>query len=136
MGSTLSHSEKIITHYMDGYTETEIKRRTGRSYDSIERYIFDFARVTCLKERGLPLSLMAPALETVSLPEAVDQYLRLFDRVLVLYHYNLPINLIRQITGHSLALIKEHLALIDKHFPTKQGLVEYLSNRGVKLENV
>ena len=49
--------------------------------------------------------------------------------------YGLPINLIRQVTGHSLALIKEHLALVNKHFPTKQGLVEYLSNRGVELEN-
>ncbi len=66
--------------------------------------------------------------------EAVDQYLRLFDRVLVLYHYVLPINLIRQVTGHSLALIKEHLALVNKHLPTKQVLVDYLSNR-VELEN-
>ncbi len=33
------------------------------------------------------------------------------------------------------ALIKEHLALVDKHFPTKQGLIDYLSNRGVELEN-
>ena len=31
MGSTLSHAEKIIALYMDGYTETEIKRRTGHS---------------------------------------------------------------------------------------------------------
>jgi len=68
-------------------------------------------------------------------PEAVDQYLRLFDRVLVLCHYGLPINLILQVTGHSLMLTKKHLALVDKHFPTKQELVDYLSNCGVELEN-
>ena len=54
MGSTLSHAEKIVALYMDGYTETEIKRRTGHSYDSIERYLFDFSRVVCLAERGMP----------------------------------------------------------------------------------
>ncbi len=36
MGSTLSHTEKIIDLFMYGYTETEIERRTGHSLDSIE----------------------------------------------------------------------------------------------------
>jgi len=34
-----------------------------------------------------------------------------------------------------MVLIKVHLAQFDKHFPTKQGLVEYLSNLGMELEN-
>ena len=38
------------------------------------------------------------------------------------------------VTGHSLAFIKEHLALFEKLFPAKEGLVNYLSNRGVELE--
>lgn len=46
MGPTLSHAEKIIRLYMDGYTETEIVRRTGHSYESIERYLIDFARLS------------------------------------------------------------------------------------------
>lgn len=78
MGSTLSHSEKIISLYMDGYTETEIKRRTGHSYDSIERYIFDFARVTCLKERGMPLNLIRQALSMSR--RVVTKYLELYER--------------------------------------------------------
>jgi len=78
MGSTLSHSEKIIALYMDGYTETEIKRRTGHSYDSIERYIFDFARVTCLKERGMPLNLIRQALAMSR--RVVTKYLELYER--------------------------------------------------------
>ena len=67
-------------------------------------------------------------------PEAVDHYLRLFDRVLVLQYYGLPPNLMRQVTGHSLALINEHLALADKHFPNEQSLVEHLTSRGVDIQ--
>ncbi len=67
-------------------------------------------------------------------PEAVDNYLRLFDRVLVLRYYRMPPHLIRQVTGHSIALVKEHLALAEKHFPTELALVEYLCGRGVELE--
>jgi len=67
-------------------------------------------------------------------PEAVDNYLRLFDRVLVLRYFRMPPHLMRQVTGHSLALIKEHLALVEKHFPSEKELVDYLTNRGVELE--
>ncbi|HHV78515.1 MAG TPA: DUF1670 domain-containing protein [Firmicutes bacterium] len=41
MGPTLSHAEKMIRLFMDGYTETDIVRRTGHSYESIERYLID-----------------------------------------------------------------------------------------------
>jgi hypothetical protein len=67
-------------------------------------------------------------------PEAVDHYLKLFDRVLVLRYYRMPPHLIRQVTRHSIALIKEHLALAEKHFPTEHALVEYLCGRGVEIE--
>ncbi len=55
MGATLSHAAKIIDLFMWGYTETEITRRTGHSYESIERYLLDFSKVVLLKEEGLPL---------------------------------------------------------------------------------
>lgn len=55
MGPALSHVDKIIRLYMDGYTETEIVRRTGHSYEAIENYLLDFARVTYLLERDLPV---------------------------------------------------------------------------------
>lgn len=48
----------------------------------------------------------------------------------MLRYYRLPPKLIRQVTSHSLALIEEHLALAEKHFPTNKALVEYLANRG------
>ena len=69
-------------------------------------------------------------------PEAVDHYLRLFDRVLTLRYYRVPPRTMSRVTGHSLALIEEHLALADKHFPTREILGEYLTNRGVELEEV
>jgi len=78
MGSTLSHAEKIVALYMDGYTETEIKRRTGHSYDSIERYLFDFSRVVCLAERGMPLPAMRQALAMSR--RVVTIYLNLYER--------------------------------------------------------
>jgi biotin operon repressor len=78
MGSTLSHAEKIIALYMDGYTETEIKRRTGHSYDSIERYLWDFSRVVCLTERGMPLPAIRQA--TGMSRRVVSKYLDLYKR--------------------------------------------------------
>lgn len=78
MGPTLSHSEKIIALYMDGYTETEIKRRTGHSYDSIERYLWDFSRVICLTERGMPLPAIRQALGMSR--RVVTKYLNLYER--------------------------------------------------------
>lgn len=78
MGSTLSHTEKIIALYMDGYTETEIKRRTGHSYDSIERYLFDFSRVICLTERGMPLPAIRQALGMSR--KVVSKYVDLYRR--------------------------------------------------------
>lgn len=69
-------------------------------------------------------------------PEAVDQYLRLFERVLLLRYYGLPPKVMQQVTGHSPALLGEHLALAEKHFPDKEALVGYLTNRGIDLEEL
>jgi biotin operon repressor len=77
MGATLSHAEKIIALYMDGYTETEIKRRTGHSYDSIENYLWNFSRVICLTERGMPLPAIRQALGMSR--RVVTKYLNLYE---------------------------------------------------------
>ena len=78
MGSTLTHAEKIVALFMDGYTETEIKRRTGHSYDSIERYLWDFARVAYLAERQMPLPAIRQALALSR--RLVERYLELYRR--------------------------------------------------------
>lgn len=67
-------------------------------------------------------------------PETVDNYLRLFDRVLLLRYYRVPVSAMMRITGHSAGLLEEHLALVEKHFPDEESLVSYINNRGIKLE--
>ncbi|MDH7577318.1 MAG: DUF1670 domain-containing protein [Bacillota bacterium] len=50
-------------------------------------------------------------------PEAVDNYLRIFDRVLLMCYYKLPLSAMVRVTGYSQRLLEEHLALAEKHFP-------------------
>lgn len=61
MGPTTSHAAKILDLFMYGYTETEIVRRTGHSYESIERYLKDFSKVVYLLEQGLPIPAIRQA---------------------------------------------------------------------------
>ncbi|MGB9867930.1 MAG: DUF1670 domain-containing protein [Bacillota bacterium] len=67
--------------------------------------------------------------------EAVGSYLKIFDRLLILRHYQLPISAMVRVLGHGRALIEEHLAIADKHFPTDEALTAYLTSWGVKLED-
>lgn len=69
-------------------------------------------------------------------PKAVDNYLRLFlfDRVLLLSYYQVPVSAMLRITSHSKGLLEEHLALVEKHFPNHEAMETYLGKRGIKLE--
>lgn len=67
-------------------------------------------------------------------PEAVDNYLRLFERVLLLKYYGVPMSALPRVTGYGRSLLEEYLALVEKHFPTEDSLEEYLGQRGIKLE--
>jgi hypothetical protein len=67
-------------------------------------------------------------------PEAVDNYLKVFDRVLLLRYYKLPLSAMVRVTGHSKKLLEEHLALAEKHFPDDRALEAYLGQRGITLE--
>ncbi|MEW5786025.1 MAG: DUF1670 domain-containing protein [Bacillota bacterium] len=101
--------------------------------------VLDMGRTLTHKTIVVEMSLEGLSTQQISkrifhTPEAVDNYLRLFDRVLVLRYFGMPPHLMRQVTGHSLALINEHLALAKKHFPAEKDLVDYLTNRGVDLE--
>lgn len=53
IGRGVSHRTKIIELYLQMYSEVEIAQRTGHSFESIEKYIKDFATVLMLSERGL-----------------------------------------------------------------------------------
>jgi transposase len=56
IGPGISHAEKIIKLYLEGYTETEIKLKTGHSYQSIENYLKKFTKVVGLTDLGLNLN--------------------------------------------------------------------------------
>jgi len=58
IGRGISHKRKIISLYLQMYTETEIVNRTGHSYEAIEEYIKEFASVWMLKKRGLPAAMI------------------------------------------------------------------------------
>ncbi len=53
IGRGVSHKGQIIELYLQLYTETEIMERTGHSYESIEAYLKEFARVVALASQGL-----------------------------------------------------------------------------------
>ena len=69
-------------------------------------------------------------------PEAVDLYLKTFDRLLVLRYYGMPLMAIQKVLGHGKKLIKEHLELADKYFPTQEALAKHLKTRGIVLEDL
>ncbi len=61
MGSGVTHREKIIELYLEGYTETQIKQKTGHSYESIENYLKTFASIVILSDRNMPISMIRKA---------------------------------------------------------------------------
>jgi len=82
IGPGISHAEKIITLYLQGYTETEILRRTGHTYSSIENYLIMFSRVVAMLDRGLPLPLVR---------QTIGCSMRLVEKYALLYtKYDIP----------------------------------------------
>ncbi len=78
IGTGLSHIEKIVELYLQGYTESQIKRRTNHSYDAIENYLRTFAAVMVLHERGLP-RLMIRKVVGKSM-QLVETHLELYEK--------------------------------------------------------
>ncbi len=62
MGPGISHMARIVELYMQGYTETQIKHRTGHSYESIEAYLKNFSTYVGLVEQGMPKNLIRKAM--------------------------------------------------------------------------
>lgn len=82
MGPGISHMVRIVELYLQGYTETQIKHRTGHSYESIEAYLKTFATYVGLYDRGLPLPLIR---------KVMGRSLRLIKTCASLYErFNLP----------------------------------------------
>jgi hypothetical protein len=53
IGRGVTHRCTIVELYLQMHTETEIVERTGHSYESVEAYLKEFARVVTLVDRGL-----------------------------------------------------------------------------------
>lgn len=82
MGPGISHMSRIVELYLQGYTETQIRHRTGHSYESIEAYLKTFATFVGLHDRGLPLPLIR---------KVMGRSLRLVKTCATLYErFNLP----------------------------------------------
>ncbi len=78
----LTHVEKIITLFMEGYTETEIITRTGHSRESVENYMHTFCITASLIERGIPLPLIRQI--TKRSKRLIELHKSLYDR------FNIP----------------------------------------------
>ena len=82
IGPALTHVEKIITLFMEGYTETEIMTRTGHSRESVENYIRTFCITAGLIERGISLPLIRQI--TKRSKRLIELHKSLYDR------FNIP----------------------------------------------
>jgi hypothetical protein len=53
IGRGVTHRQQIVEMYLQMHTETEIVDRTSHSYESVEAYLREFARVVTLADRGM-----------------------------------------------------------------------------------
>lgn len=103
MGPGLSHAAKIVELYLQGYTETEIVRRTSHTYASVENYLLTFAKVVGLMDRGMPLPLIRKTIGCSM--KLVEKHAALYER------YNTP--------DYQFTLMQLRRAL--DNYPAKKG---------------
>lgn len=78
IGRGVTHKARIVELYLQMYTETEIADRTGHSYEAIENYLRDFARIVALRDQGLNKVMIRRVIgRSLALVEA---YLALYER--------------------------------------------------------
>lgn len=78
IGRGVTHKAQIVELYLQMHTETEIVDRTGHSYEAVENYLRDFARIVALCDQGLNKVLIRRAIgRSLGLVEA---YLALYER--------------------------------------------------------
>jgi len=66
-------------------------------------------------------------------PRSVDAYLKTLNSVLILWYFDLPSSLIAMVTEKGKTVIKEHIIIIEKYFPNKEVIKNYLNNRGIAI---
>ena len=103
--------------------------------------VLDMGRTLTHKKIVIEMSLGGMTTQEIAsriyhTPEAVDSYLKTFEKLLVLRYYKMPLSAIIRVLGHGSKLIDEHLSIAEKHFPTNEALADYLEARGVALEKI
>lgn len=78
IGRGVTHRTRIVEFYLQMHTETEIVQRTGHSYESVENYLREFARVVTLADRGLNAVMIRRV--TGRSMALVNAYLELYRR--------------------------------------------------------
>lgn len=82
IGRGVSHKTQIVELYLQMHTETEIVERTCHTYQSVETYLRDFARVVSLADQGM---------NAVMIRRVTGRSLSLVKAYLELYHrYDQP----------------------------------------------
>jgi hypothetical protein len=78
IGRGITHKAEIVELYLQMHTETEIVERTGHSYESVEAYLKEFARVVTLADRGMNAPMIRRVIgRSMSL---VHEYLALYKK--------------------------------------------------------
>lgn len=73
------------------------------------------------------------ARKTYHAPESVDAYLKVFQSVLILSLYDMPVPLMARVTGRGQALIEEYMELVKEHFPNRNEIKQYLREQGLEI---
>jgi hypothetical protein len=73
------------------------------------------------------------ARKTYHAPESVDAYLKVFQSVLILSLYDMPVPLMARVTGRGQALIQEYMELVNEHFPNRNEIKLYLREQGLEI---
>ena len=73
------------------------------------------------------------ARKTYHAPESVDAYLKVFQSVLILYLYDMPVPLMARVTGRGQSLIEEYILLVKEHFPDREAVKSYLKEQGLEI---
>jgi len=90
LGRSVTHRAEIIKLWMEIYTETEIVRRTGHSYSSVENYLTAFGRFILLKQREMPLPAIRKILAcSMKLVEAYEELYRKYNTEEYWYRFEL-----------------------------------------------
>ena len=90
IGRSVTHRAEIIKLWMEIYTETEIVRRTGHSYASVENYLTAFGRFILLKQQNMPLPAIRKVLScSMKLVEAYEELYQKYNTEDYWYRFEL-----------------------------------------------